>query len=90
MATATNAFDDGDMLEPMAENVIMNIQSSVIDSDVLHYLTFADGRKDEAWGLKGIEGLVNRYLNSDEGDLHPDIALHFIARCTELWRANTP
>ncbi|CAN7340618.1 hypothetical protein LJR010_001762 [Ensifer adhaerens] len=84
MTTATNAFDEGGVLEPMAENVIINIQSSVIGSDVLHYLTFADGRTDEAWGLEGIEGLVNKYLVGDEGTPHPDIALHFYRKMHEI------
>lgn len=58
---------------------IMEIQSSVVLHDALHFCTLATGETDEAWGVAGVESILVKYL-----DLDADVAKHFFRKMDEV------
>lgn len=58
---------------------IMEIQSTVIFDDVLHFCNLATGETDEAWGVAGVESILDRHLDADS-----DVAKHFFRKMDEV------
>lgn len=47
------------------ENRVIEIQSSVIFDDILHFVTLPNGETDEDWGIKGIERILDVHVDTD-------------------------
>ncbi|CDZ25754.1 Hypothetical protein NGAL_HAMBI490_05880 [Neorhizobium galegae bv. officinalis] len=60
----------------------MEVFTSFVFDETLHFLTLPDGSHDEAWDVVGIERLMNKHLGSDAG-----VAKHFFRRVDQLFPA---
>ncbi|PSJ59881.1 hypothetical protein [Pseudaminobacter soli (ex Li et al. 2025)] len=58
----------------------MEVFSAVVFDETLHFLTLPDGKTDEGWGVAGIEGLLDKYLDDDA-----ELAKHFFRRVDQLY-----
>ncbi|MVA33948.1 hypothetical protein [Agrobacterium vitis] len=58
----------------------MEVFSSVVFDETLHFLTLPDGKTDEAWGVAGIEGLLDKHFDGDA-----ELAKHFFRRVDQLY-----
>lgn len=60
----------------------MEVFASFVFDETLHFLTLPDGSHDEAWGVVGIERLMEKHLGNDAG-----VAKHFFRRVDQLFPA---
>ncbi|MGO7297126.1 hypothetical protein ACC718_09935 [Rhizobium ruizarguesonis] len=58
----------------------MEVFTSFVFDETLHFLTLPDGSHDEAWDVVGIERLMDKHLGSNAG-----VAKHFFRRVDQLF-----
>ena len=65
------------------ENRLVEIQSSVIFDDILHFSMLPNGETDEDWGIRGIERMLDVHVDADL-----EIAKGFFRKMDEIMQGN--
>ena len=65
------------------ENRLIEIQSSVVFDDILHFSMLPNGETAEDWGIDGIERILDVHVDADL-----EIAKAFFRRMDEIMQGN--
>ncbi|RVA36732.1 hypothetical protein EN933_29590 [Mesorhizobium sp. M7A.F.Ca.US.001.01.1.1] len=79
--SATAAASGDHAVSP--ENRLIEIQSTVVFDDILHFSMLPNGETDEDWGIDGIERILDVHVDADL-----DIAKGFFRKMDRIMQGN--